>query len=69
MENTMHLKNQCIRNTDKKSTGKLFTKYELLFLDQANSIFDPSQIWILQFPIPRAFLPPSPFLHNFTLAN
>ena len=29
---------------DNKNIGKLFSKYELLFLDQANSSFDPSQI-------------------------
>ena len=47
---------------DNKSIGKLFSKYELLFLSQANSSSDPSQILILQFPIPRAFLPLSPSL-------
>ena len=52
-----------------KNIGKLFSKDELLFLDQANSKSDPSQILILQFPIPRASLPPSPSLSNFTLAN
>ena len=42
--------------SDNKYIGKSFSKYELLFLDQANSGSDPSQILILQFPIPRASL-------------
>ena len=42
----------------------------LLFLDQANnSSSDTSQILILQFPIFRASLLPSPSLSFFTLAN
>ena len=45
----------------------LFSKYERLFLDQANSNSDSSQILILQFPISRAFMPPWPSLPNFTL--
>ena len=52
-----------------KSIGKLFAKEELLFLDQANSSSNLSWILILQFPIPRASLPPSPSLSNFTTAN
>ena len=52
-----------------KHIGELFSKYELLFLDQANSSSDPSQILILQFPVPRAFLAPLPFLSNFALAQ
>ena len=36
-----------------KNIGKSFSKYELLFLDQAYSSSDPSQILILQFPILR----------------
>ena len=54
---------------DNKDIGKLFPKYELPFLDQANSSSDPSQTLTQQFPIPRASLPPSPSLSNFTLAN
>ena len=54
---------------DNKNIGKLFSKYEMLFLDQANSSSDPSQILIIQFSIPRPSLPPSPSLSNFTLAN
>ena len=54
---------------DNKNIGKLFSKYELLFLDKANSKSDPSQILILQFSMPRASLPSSPTLSNFTLAN
>ena len=49
--------------------GKLFSKYELLFLDQANFSSDPPQILIQQFSIPRAFLPPSPAVSIVTLAN
>ena len=54
---------------DNKNIWKLFSKYEPLFLHQANSISDPSQIWILQFPTRRASLPSSPSLSNFTIAN
>ena len=54
-----------------KNIGKLFSKHELLFLDQANSSSDPSQVLIQKFPITRAPLPPSSSLSNFTncLAN
>ena len=38
-------------------------------MNQANSTSDPSQILILQFPIPGAFLPPPTSLSNFTQAN
>ena len=48
--------------TDNKNIGKLFSKYKLLFLDQANSSSDPSQKWALRFPTPRASLPPLPSL-------
>ena len=48
-----------------KNIGKSFSKYELLFLDQAYSSSDPSQILILQFPILRVSLPSSPSLSNF----
>ena len=54
---------------DNKNIRKLFSKYKLLFLDEADSSQDPSQILILQFAIPRASLPPSPSLSNFTLTN
>ena len=54
---------------DNKNIGKLFLIYKLLFLDQAKSSSDPSEILILRFPIPRASLPTSPSLSNFTLAN
>ena len=63
------LKIDVFKIPDNKNIGKLFSKYELLFLNQANSSSDPSQILILQFPIPRASIPPSPCLSNFTLAN
>ena len=49
--------------------GKLFSKYELLFLNQANFCFNPSQILMLQFHTLGASLPPLPSLSNFTLAN
>ena len=52
-----------------KTLKKLFSKYELIFLDQASFSSDPTKILILQFPIPIASLPPSPSLSNFTLAN
>ena len=54
---------------DNKNIGKLFLIYKLLFLDQAKSSSDPSEILILRFPIPRASLPTSPSLSNLTLAN
>ena len=47
-----------------KNIGKLFSKYELLFLDQVSSSFDLSKILIPQFPVPRASLLPSPPLSN-----
>ena len=34
----------------------MFSKYELLFLDKANSSSDAFKILILQFPLPRTFL-------------
>ena len=54
---------------DNKDIGKLFSKYELPILDQANSSSDPSQMLILQFPTTRTSLPLSPFLSYFTIAN
>ena len=54
---------------DIKDIGKLFSRFELLYLDQANFSSDPSQILMLKLPISRAFLPPSPSLPNFTLAK
>ena len=55
--------------SDNKNIGKLFSKFELHFLDQTFSSFNPSQIMILQFSKTRASLPPSPPLSYFTLAN
>ena len=52
-----------------KNTGKLLSIYEIFSLDHANFSYDPSQILILQYPIPTASLPPSPSLPNFPLAN
>ena len=54
---------------DNKNIAKLFSKNELLFLDQVSSNSDPSQILTLQFRRPRASLPPSLSLSYFTLAN
>ena len=54
---------------DDRNIGKLFSKYKLHFLYQANSSSDPSQMLMLQFPIPRGSLPPLPSLYNFYLAN
>ena len=52
---TLHtLKTDALESQDNKNIGKLFSKYELVFLDQAN-ISDPSQILILQFPIPHPY--------------
>ena len=41
---------------DNKNIEKLFSNFELLLLDQANSSSDPSQILILQFPKPGGSL-------------
>ena len=54
---------------DNKHFGKLFSKYEVLFLDQSNFSSNPFQILILQYPIPRDSPPPLPSLLNFILAN
>ena len=63
------LKIDAIEIPHNKNIVKLFSKYVLLFLDQANSNSDLSQILILKFPKPTAFLSHSPFPSNFTLAN
>ena len=52
-----------------KNIGKLFPKYEPFFPSQTNSSSDPSQILILQHPIPISSLPPSQSLSNFALEN
>ena len=52
-----------------KDIGKLFSNYKLLFLDQANSSSDPSQILILKFLLTKASRSLSSFLSIFTLAN
>ena len=54
---------------DNKTIGKCFSKYEQLFLGQANSSSNSCQILILQFPTTRAPLPSLPSLWYFTLAN
>ena len=56
------LKIEVIERRHNKNIIKLFSKYELPFLDQSSS--DPSQILILQNSILRTFLPPSSFLSN-----
>ena len=50
-----------------KSIEKLFSKYELLILDQANSRTYPPEILILYFPITEKFLLHNPHhvLHRF----
>ena len=53
---------------DNKNIGKLFSKYEPLFLDQANFSSDASQTLILQF-LELSCLPHPPSLLNHTLAN
>ena len=58
-----------LKLSDNKNIRKLFSKYELFFLGQANSSSDASQVLLLQFSISRALLPVSPSLPNFTLAN
>ena len=65
----MHLKNRYVRNTDNKNTEKAFSICELLSFNQASFSSYPPQILILQFPIPRAFLPPSPFLSNLPILS
>ena len=64
-----NLKIDVFQLTNNKNIGKLFSKYELFFPNQANSSSDPSQILILQHPIPISFLPFSPSLSNFALEN
>ena len=49
------LKIDVFKISDNKGIGKLFSKYELLFLDQANSSSDPCQVLILQSSITRTF--------------
>ena len=63
------LKIDVLEIPDNKNIGKLCSKYELLFLDQANFSSNSSQILILRFAIPRASLPPSASLSNFILVN
>ena len=68
-ETLYNLKTDVFELLDNKNIGALFSKYEMFFLDQANFSSNSFQIWQLQYPIPRASLPPLPFLSNFTLAN
>ena len=69
IRNLLNVKFNVFKIPDNKNIGKLFSKYEMLYLDQANSSSDPSQILILQFPTPRASLSPSSSLSNFTLVS
>ena len=55
--------------TYNKNIEKLFSKYKLLFPNQANSSSDPSQILILQHLNSMSSLTPSPSLTNFALEN
>ena len=61
------LKTDLFELPDNTNIGKLFSNYELFSLDQANFSSDTSQILILQYPHPRASLPPLPSLSNFPL--
>ena len=46
------LKIDVFKLLDNKNIGKVFSKYGLFFLDQANFSSDPSQTLTLQYPIP-----------------
>ena len=52
------LKTDVFELPDNKIIGKLFSKYELISLDQANFSSDPSQMLILQYRNLRASSPP-----------
>ena len=68
-KNSHTLKTDVFELPDNKNIGKLFSKYELLFVDQANFCSNLFQVLIPQYPIPSACLFPLPSLSNFTLAN
>ena len=68
-KNPHTLKTDVFELPDNKNIGKLFSKYELLFVDQANFCSNLFQVLIPQYPIPSACLFPLPSLSNFTLAN
>ena len=61
------LKTHVFELPDKKNIGKLFSNCKFLFLDQANFSSDPSQILMLQYPISRASMLPTPSFSNFPL--
>ena len=63
------LKTDVRKFQNNKNIGKLFSKCELLFLDQANFSPNPFQVLILQYPILKASLSPLLSLSNSTLAN
>ena len=63
------LKTDVFKLPNNKNTGKLFSKYELLFLDKGNFSSNPFQVLLLQYSIPKAYLSPLPSLSNFTLAS
>ena len=63
------LKTDVFELPDNKDIAKLFSKYELFFLDQSNFSSNLFQVLILQHINPRASLPSLPSLLNFTLAN
>ena len=67
---TLHtLKTDIFKLPHNKNIGKLSSKYELFFLDQAKFSSDPSQILILQYLIPTASLLPPRSLSNFPLVT
>ena len=67
---TLHtLKTDVFKLPHNKNIGKLSSKYELFFLDQAKFSFDPSQILILQYLIPTTSLLPPRSLSNFPLVT
>ena len=53
------LKTDVLELPDNKNIRKLFSKNQLFSLDHTNFSSDPSQILILQYPTPKAPLPPS----------
>ena len=56
---TLHtLKNVVFELPDNKNVEKLFSKYELLSLNQPDFISDPTKTLILQYLFPAASLPP-----------
>ena len=63
------LKTDVFELPENKNIGKLFSKYEVLFLDQANFSSNPFQELLLIHSIPRASLLPLPSPLNFNHAS